>query len=520
MDVSEILGAAHRAFINDYLDEALVLLTAVESLPSPRMWMLRADLHRERCEPELARAALRRAVALGAGDAARLRSALMWSPIMGDSASLDAEWRRVTEDFSALERSPLILADPVVDLPWMDFYLAYRGGADRALREQLGRILARAHPSLGFVAPHVESGVPADVPIRIGFCSSHLRDHTIGRLNEALIRGLSDYGFVVVLAVPEASSDGLYAELADAADEVLVLGRDLAVAQRRLSDAHLHVLHYPDLGMDPFTMWLAYSRFAAVQTMSWGHPITSGLPTIDAFFATETLVPPDQDHQFCERVVRLPEPMVCWTPPPDPAPMGREALGLPEGRRIYLVPQTAFKLHPDFDSVLGQILDEDPDGVIALLAPSRRGWRSALETRMGRCVDLARVVWVPRQPRHGFLALLREADVVLDPFPFAGGHTSLEALAMGTPVVTCATQQLRGRLTLLWYRTMGLRELACDSVDTYVERAVRWAHDGAVVRRRIASATPLLFGRADAVAGHAAAFHSLLAQAERSACAA
>ena len=47
------------------------------------------------------------------------------------------------------------------------------------------------------------------------------------------------------------------------------------------------------------------------------------------------------------------------------------------------------------------------------------------------------------------------SDVVLDTFPFGGGVTSLQTLAMGAPLVTLPSRFLRGRLTLALYRQMG-----------------------------------------------------------------
>lgn len=50
--------------------------------------------------------------------------------------------------------------------------------------------------------------------------------------------------------------------------------------------------------------------------------------------------------------------------------------------------------------------------------------------------------------------MLRGADVMLDPFPFGGGVTSLQGFAVGTPIVTLPAQFLRGRLTLSMFQRM------------------------------------------------------------------
>jgi predicted O-linked N-acetylglucosamine transferase (SPINDLY family) len=64
---------------------------------------------------------------------------------------------------------------------------------------------------------------------------------------------------------------------------------------------------------------------------------------------------------------------------------------------------------------------------------------------------------------------------MLDPFPFGGGHTSYEALALGLPVVTLPGRFLRGRLTHGMYQQMGYSDLEAQSIDDYVRLALRLA---------------------------------------------
>jgi len=93
-----------------------------------------------------------------------------------------------------------------------------------------------------------------------------------------------------------------------------------------------------------------------------------------------------------------------------------------------------------------------------------------------------RVHFVPRQSNDGFLQLLAASDVVLHPFPFDGSRTASEALALGKPVVTLPTDQLRGRMGWALYRTLGLPpELEAGVVardrDGYVDNALRLGRD-------------------------------------------
>lgn len=94
------------------------------------------------------------------------------------------------------------------------------------------------------------------------------------------------------------------------------------------------------------------------------------------------------------------------------------------------------KLHPDFDAVLAGILSKDPEAYIVLLASETQGvWKEQLRRRfrssLGGASALRRVLFVSTLPYAEFMALLSFADVILDPFPFGGGVTTLDALALG-----------------------------------------------------------------------------------------
>lgn len=71
------------------------------------------------------------------------------------------------------------------------------------------------------------------------------------------------------------------------------------------SEARLDVLLYPELGMDPLTPQLAALRLAPVQVASWGHPETTGMPTIDHYLSAELFEAADSEEYYSERLVRL-----------------------------------------------------------------------------------------------------------------------------------------------------------------------------------------------------------------------
>jgi len=75
------------------------------------------------------------------------------------------------------------------------------------------------------------------------------------------------------------------------------------------------------------------------------------------------------------------------------------------------------------------------------------------------------------------MSILYASDVMLDPFPYGGGMTSMEGFAASLPIVTLPNHIVTGRLTLAMYREMGIEELVSIDVDEYVDIAVRLGTD-------------------------------------------
>ena len=73
--------------------------------------------------------------------------------------------------------------------------------------------------------------------------------------------------------------------------------------------------------MDPLMTQLAALRLAPIQCVTWGHPVTSGLPTVDYFLSSELMEPKDGQDHYSERLIRLPGIGVCYAKPVIPRPL-------------------------------------------------------------------------------------------------------------------------------------------------------------------------------------------------------
>jgi len=381
-------------------------------------------------------------------------------------------------------------------------------------------VIAKACPTLHFTAPHVPgwTGPPGD-RVEIVFVSSHLKNHTIGRLNRELIAQLDRSRYRVTVAFVDGVKDSFATEIAQSADATLSLTRDLAETHQAIAGLQADILYYTDIGMDPFTWLMAHARLAPVQCVTWGHSMTTGLETLDCWISgKDTEVNGGQAH-YTEPLVRLSDPTTTYRRPVLTGPkQGREALGLPHEGTIYLCPQTTFKLHPDFDPVMGEILRRDPSGHICLPSPKEPAWKPVITKRMRAHVDTDRLVWLPKLEHQHFLAVLEAADVLIDPLIYGGCNTSLEALAMRTPIVTLPSPFLRDRYTAAWYKAVGVTECIVQTPEQYVDLTIRLGGDPKLRERimaAVAERDSVLFDNPRAIREHEQLFETLLADKAR-----
>jgi protein O-GlcNAc transferase len=442
--------------------------------------------------------------------ATRIRAAIMLPAIYRSLADLDKWRRRFTDKLEILHKEHVIL-DVTKDKATFQFYLAFQGMNDRDLNHQVARLYAA--PQGDFSPPRILSASAgrggaasgSQDKIRVGFISNHFKRHTIGVLMRGMIAQLSRDKFVVIVLSVGSHSDGIARWIQEHADTYVEVPYHLPAARRLITDQRLDVLFYTDLGMDAITYTLAFSRLAPVQCVTWGHPVTTGIDTIDYFISSEHLETSASEQHYTERLVRLKNPAIYYYRPKPPTPLKSRAFyGLPGDGALYACPQSLFKFHPEFDDILGGILRKDPHGVLVLIGSKKPHAEHLLRQRFTATISdvLKRIHFLPTLDHHDFLNLNAVADVLLDPIHFGGGNTSYEALAFGVPIVTLPSVMLRGRITWALYQQMGVPDCAVRTPKEYIDLAVRLGTDAdyrAHMGARIKSASDVIFENIEGV---------------------
>ena len=423
--------------------------------------------------------------------AQRFQCVLVQPVIARDNAEID---QARTDFMAAVSAGPeTLFADPYRLGLGPNFYSGYQAHDELPLQRALAQYYLAATPSLSEAAAHVGARTSGR-PIRVGLVCHYFSKHTIGYLSYGLVSLLDRQRFELVLfRTPNSRRDGDTGRFAAAAP-LIDLAPGLAQARRQIADARLDVLHFPEIGMEPLTYFLAFARLATVQTVAWGHPITTGIPNVDYFLSPNDMEPDNANAHYSERLLRLKNLTFAGAHPGAPSPFDHQ---IEKDRPSYVCVQSLFKVHPDFDATLAQILRRDAKGIIYFVTflPYPDGLLKArLECTLG--ADIARVRFLPRMTTGQFRHLVGSADVILDVTQWSGGKTALDTFAAGTPIVHQPGAFMRGRHTLAFYRKMGITAPVAASPEGYADVAVRLANDRAFhsdVKAQIVATSPKLF---------------------------
>lgn len=249
------------------------------------------------------------------------------------------------------------------------------------------------------------------------------------------------------------------------------------------------VLCYPDTAMDSMNVGLAARRLAPLQVTTWGHPVSSGLATVDLYFSGEALEPEDAPAHYVERLVRLPGVGAC-TPnnhstrhalPPE-----LEAL-FADGRPVALIPAYGFKLAPANDALWIALARRYPELRLVLFKQSEfdgtgvKSQERIVSAFAAAGLDPDRhLALIEQQPMGVFLTLLERAALYLDVPSFSGYTTAWHAVFVGIPIVTLKGRFLRQRLAAGLLETIGTADTVVEDQDSYLakvgELLIEWRH--------------------------------------------
>ena len=431
-------------------------------------------------------------------------NALIMPVILQSSDSIDYWRERLESRMSRASSMDQKVDNPLTQIGQDHFHLAYQARNDCDLQRAIADAYLKISPSIGWESPTVNSRL-ATKKIKVGFVSSNLRNHTVGHLNLGYIQNLDRNKFEVSIIAPAGPPYPFRKKIEFAADHVVTVPLNLDKARSIIADGNYDVLFFPDIGMGAFSYFLAFARLAPVQAVSWGHPVSTGIPNVDYFVSCDLMEPPDAEAAYSENLVKLPDTGGHFFKPETPlGKFNREQHDVSIDRPLIMCLQSCFKFHPDFDPILRAILEELPEASLVLLNGYHKLASDLLHKRLEQSLGQAanQIRFVGPLEHEDFLRLALEAKVILDIPQWSGGRSSYESLAMGTPIVHKPGEFMRGRHTLAFYKTIGVDDCIVETDEEYVNLVVKLVRDpdfNKSVREKIYTNVDKLFKRQSAV---------------------
>ena len=313
-------------------------------------------------------------------------------------------------------------------------------------------------------------------PLRVGWVSADLREHTVGSAVLAVLPYLAGHQ-IEVYAYSNAT---LRDRVTEQISSLMAGWREVS----GLSDDHVVDLVSAD-GIDVLVdlsgrtrghrLGVFARRAAPVQVCWLGWFATSGLPQMDWYLGDKVTLPETEAALFVERRWAIDGPY--YVQAPRTAVVDLTEIDCGEAIRFGCFNPLA-KLSTRTLDIWAKILVALPTATLFLksreLADADVG-AGLRQEFVRRGVAGHRLKLAGSSALADYLAAFNEVDVSLDPAPYTGGATSFDSLWMGVPVLTLAGDRFIAHQGETLLKRVGLGDWIAPDEPAYVARAIEAA---------------------------------------------
>lgn len=368
------------------------------------------------------------------------------------------------------------------------FYLAYQGLNDRFLQQDYGRLLVELSKSKypQWSQPISPRKRDRNQRIRIGFVSGFFHNHSVWKMpTRGWLKNLDRTKFEIFGYYTQTKQDRSTAEAKSLCDRFIETPRSLEEWSEIISQDRLDILIFPELSMDRITTQLACLRLAPVQATSWGHPITSGLSTIDYYLSSDLMESEEAEKHYTESLVRLPNLSIHYQlSEVQPQAISRKELKLTQSDVVFWCCQSLYKYLPQHDDVFPRIAQQlSSSKFIFIRAPQSEAITKIFEQRLDRVFRQYKLNFtdfcliLPRLSSAEFAGITAIANIFLDSIGWSGCNTVMESTRFDLPIVTLPGELMRSRHALAILKMMGIEQIIASSKEEYIEMAVHLGKD-------------------------------------------
>lgn len=316
-----------------------------------------------------------------------------------------------------------------------------------------------------------------DKPLRIGFVSADLRNHPVGYFLIKLIENLPDdfsfYGYHNTHSSDELTET--FKQASNGWHEITSLS-DQDVAEQIQKD-QIDILVDLSGHTSGNRLALFAHKPAPLQVTGLGYVDTTGLSRMDYIISDKHQSPLEEDHLYTEKVWRMPGDYIVYAPPKQ-SPALTELPALTNGYITFGSCNKPAKLGDATIALWSKILNALPTSKLVLrnIGLDQDGIQNHLTTKFSlHGIAKERIEFLGGARHFDLLSTYNKIDIGLDPTPYSGGLTTLEALWMGVPVITRGGVNFASRHSITHLSNAGLADWVAKDDDAFVELAVYWS---------------------------------------------
>jgi protein O-GlcNAc transferase len=368
-----------------------------------------------------------------------------------------------------------------------NYYLAYQGYSDLAIQKQYGLFL---HSIMKATYPQWMREIKLTSRknkqrIRIGYVSQRMQSLLSTLLVGWLKHHNSEQFEIYSYSIDEKLDSKHEQEFQFLSDYYYHFPNQLEQACQQIKNDQIDILVYFEIGIDPLISQLASLKLAPIQCVTWGHPMTTGFPTIDYFLSSDAMEPVNGQDHYSEKLILLPKlgfnisfPIYCEKI------IKRDIYGFKEEDIIYLSCQHIAKYLPQYDYIFAEICHQIPNAKLVFV--KRTGMESIMQkfkNRLQKEFDKYSLsidhytYFINGLDLPGYFNLLLNSDIFLDTIGWSGGFTSLDAIASDLPIVTLPSEIMRGRQSYGMLKIINVIETIAQNEHQYIDIAVRLGLD-------------------------------------------
>ena len=320
---------------------------------------------------------------------------------------------------------------------------------------------------------------PASQKIRIGYFSADFHNHATGYLMAELFEMHDKNQFDLIgFSFGPITNDEMRQRLKKTFDQFIEVGNKSDIEITQLC-RNLNIDIAVDLKgftQDSRTRIFSY-RAAPIQVNYLGYPGTMGAEYMDYIVADITLIPPDSQSYYSEKVVYLPNSYQVNDRKRaiSDKQFTRQDLGLPENEFVFCCFNNNYKILPATFASWMRILRAVDGSVLWLFKDNPLVVENLKKESGKQGIAANRLVFAERLPLPEHLARHRQADLFLDTLPYNAHTTASDALWTGLPVLTLMGQSFASRVAASLLNAIGLPELITNTQEEYEALAIELA---------------------------------------------